>query len=449
MKVIVVGAGRRGFALAKYMIENSHDVVLIDDDYARVEHAKDKLDCLSIYGSGTDMEMLKAAGVENADSFVAVTDKDEVNLISCGIANSLFSVKKTVATVANLEYTGTKGLNGMLFGINYIINSEEEVAKNIVSMIERGIYSDIISFQNSPLMLYNLEIQKNNPLINKRIRDIKLNFSKEFIIAALSHEGEASVPSGNTVIKEKDVLSLVIKDSVTNDVITLFNQNKPKPKKIILVGATHITRLILSFLPSSKRANIVVIDESEKECTNIVSLFPEVRSFVADLTSENVIMEEKLNDYDLLIALENSDELNTILACYAKKCGIKHSIALIKHMNNYASLVDTLNIDKIVSITESVVMSLLSLINDDNVSSIHSIFSGQVEICEITIEGTSSCVGKKLKDLDMKNIAIIAGASSKDGSSVIPDGNYTLCADDSLLVVINKGYQNKIKEVLS
>lgn len=140
-KVVILGAGRRGMGMAKQLITDGKDVVILDNSFERVEMAVSKLDCLGVLGNGTDIDKLTEAGVEQAEAFIAVTNSDEINLVSCGLVSSSFPNTKTVAAIRSLIYTGSGGLKEGLLGIDYIVNPNAETARSIFTIIEHRTYA--------------------------------------------------------------------------------------------------------------------------------------------------------------------------------------------------------------------------------------------------------------------------------------------------------------------
>ncbi|MFA6688674.1 MAG: Trk system potassium transporter TrkA [Sphaerochaetaceae bacterium] len=438
MKIVILGAGRRGFRLAKHLIDEQRDVVIIDSDLERTNAAAARLDCMAVTGSGTDLEVLREAGCESADAFVAVTDSDEINLVSCGLVSSEFHVENTVAAIRNLSYTGTKGLSGSLLGINYIVNPEAEAAQSIYNIVERGIYSDVITFQNTDLILYNIFVTENSKFANRNVMSLRNAMKADFVIAAINRADGAIVPSGHTMIHPGDTLSLVADDSDVAKIFQNIGQRRKKPKKIVLVGGSKIAHFLLGFFSSGAREDIVLVDQKPDVCTQFATMYPELLVIKADITDESILEEEHLLNYDLLISLTDNDELNIITASYAKRAGIARSMALVKHNNNYIRLASFLDIDSVISTTEATVDSLLRYLRGKNVSSIHSLFNGRLEVYEFKIMETSKVCGKKLSEIDMRNRAIIAGITDTDGKNLIPSGSYKLAAGDIVLVTVNR-----------
>ncbi len=448
-KVVILGAGRRGLGLARHLIEEHRDVVLIDNNPEKIDLAITKLDCMGILGNGTDIAVLTEAGCSDAETFIAVTDSDEINLVSCGIVSSSFKGTKTVATIRSLVYTGKEGLKEGLLGIDHIVNPNAEAAHYIYNIIEQGVYSDVIGFKTSKLLLYNLYIEPHSPYIGSSLTEMRTKLKADFIIAAIHRRGSAFVPFGATSIEPNDTLSIVAETSEVSDILKTIGKIQNKPKRIALVGASKIARALLNLMTPAMRAKIAVIDQDPAVCTVFSERFPEILVIKADITDEDILKEEQLDRYDLLIALTDNDELNIITASYAKRIGITKSMALVKQNNNYVRLASYLDIDSVISTTITTVDSLLRYLRGTNITSLHSLFNGQLEIYEFTITKTSKACDKKLSELNMRKKAIIAGLTNKEGNSVIPNGNATLKEGDSVLVAVNRDSVDFIQKFFS
>ena len=448
MKVVILGAGRRGIRLARHLVEENKDVIIIDEDAEDVNTAMSKVDCLALKGSGTSLEDLSDAGIDDADAFVALTGSDETNLVSSGIASSEFKVPLTIASIRNLSYTGYSGIGNSLMGITHIVNPTQEVAQYIYQDVERGIYSDIISFENSSLLLYNVYVEKDSPYTDKMVKTLRQELNANFIIAALSRGGEALVPSGDTIVKPGDTLSLVAQEESVNQLLSSVGRKSMKAKHIAIVGASQVADFLLRAIPKYQHRDITLIDKDKEVCERIATVYPDVLVLNADITNEAVFEEEGLGTYDLMLCLTSNDELNIITASYAKHFGIKNSLALVSHNPNYIRMADHLDIDNIISTQDVTVDSLMRYMHGQNVSSTHSLFDGQIEALEFSITEGNEIIGKALKDIDMRGKGIIAGVTKKDGRTLIPGGLYVIEEGDALITVIERKSTDFIQKLL-
>lgn len=448
MKVVILGAGRRGIRLARHLVEENKDVIIIDEDAEDVELAMSNVDCLAKVGSGTSLEDLSDAGLDDADAFIALTGSDEINLVSSGLAASEFKVPLTIASIRNLSYTGYSGEANSIMGISHIVNPSQEAAEHIYQDIERGIYSDIISFDNSSLVLYNVYVEKDSQYANRVIKQMRKELNANFIIAALNRNGEAIVPSGETIVRTGDTLSLVAQENSVETILKSVGRKRSKPKKIVIVGASQVADFLIRYFPVAQRDNIALIDMDKEVCETMAAKYPEILVLNADITTEGIFQEEGLASYDLLLATTNNDELNIITASYAKHFGISNSMALVNRNPNYVRMASHLDIDSIISTQDATVDSLMRFLHGTNIASIHSLFDGQIEAFEFEVPKGSLIAGKALKEIDMRGKGIIAGVTKPDGHTIIPGGMYTIQSGDNLILIIERKYSEFIQKLL-
>ena len=433
--------------LAKQLIADGKDVVIIDNSHERIESAVSKLDCLGILGNGTDIAKLMEADVEHAEAFVAVTNSDEINLVSCGLVSSSYPHVKTVAAIRSLIYTGVDGLKEGLLGIDYIVNPNTETAKSIYNIIEQGVNGNVLGFTNSKLLLYNFYIEPFSSYVGSTVMEMRNKLHAEFVIASINRKGLVIVPSGNTTIQARDTLSIVADSEEVTDILKTVGQLQKRPSNMVLVGASKITRALLNRMSPTMRSKVTVVDQDAEVCQAFSERFREILVIKADITDEDIMAEEQLGSYDLLVALTDNDELNIITASYAKRIGVERSIALIRQNNNYTRMAAYLDIDVVISTTDTTVESLLRYLRGTNVTSIHSLFNGQLEVYEFVIQAENIFCNKQLKDINMRKKAIVAGVTDHEGKSTIPTGLTTIKEGDTVLVAVMRDSSEFIQKL--
>jgi trk system potassium uptake protein TrkA len=216
---------------------------------------------------------------------------------------------------------------------------------------------------------------------------------------------------------------------------------------MVLVGASRITRALLNRMSPAMRSKVAVVDQDEEVCRSFSERFREILVIKADITDEDIMAEEQLGSYDLLVALTDNDELNIITASYAKRIGVDRSIALIKQNNNYTRMASYLDIDVVISTTDTTVESLLRYLRGKSVTSVHSLFNDQLEIYEFIVSKDSLVCNKQLKDINMRKKAIVAGVTDKEGNSSIPTGLTTLKEGDTVLVAVMRDSSEFIQKL--
>ena len=453
MHVLIIGAGRRGLGLARHLIEEDKSITFLDSSVERCQAAQSKLDCMAVCGSATNIEKLKEAGVETTDAVIAVTDSDEVNIVSCGLVAANFpNIAKTIAAIRSITYTGPEGLpSGKILGISHIVNPDQEGALRIVDIIHSGLYKDDIIFPDTNFILYTLEVDGSSPFLNKSLMDVRMGSAKNFVVLGVNRKGKAFVPNGNTKIRLSDTVAVISDDDdVKANINGLPTYSEYKePDDIIIVGATRITRYLLLTFSPAERKKVKLIEKNHDTATEFAVLFPEILVLNAQITDEQIWDEEEIGGSDLLISLTDSDELNIIAASYAKRIGVKRTIALIRTNSNYSQFALSLGVDVALSSTDVTVDSLLKCFRGESVSAIHTMFNGHLEVYEYIVRDNFRFLGKALKEINLKGKIIVAGVKKTDGGSLVPDGNYVFEAGDTLILSVAHDDSDYLQEIFS
>ncbi len=435
MKVVIFGAGRRGLRLAKHLIKERKEVTFLDSSQERCAAALAKLDCMAVCGSATDMESLIEAGCDSADAVIAVTDSDETNLVSCGIVASQWPKVMTISSIRAISYLGSKSYNKKILGITHIVNPEQEAASRIAGIIQSGLFSDIIYFKGTEFILFTKRISSDSPFAGMSLIEMKKSFPGRYVVAGIKRNGKAFTPSGSTIITAGDEVAIVADDDESTGIFSDLGGIVPtKLKRTIMVGGTRIAAYLLRQMPKRLLHRMTLIEKDVAVCNEFVQEFPSMLVINGSVTDEQMWEEEAIERADLMISITENDELNIITASYAKKIGVKRSIALIKTNPNYIGFARQMDIDAPISTTDATVDTLMRYIRGEGVSALHSTFDGELEVYEYVLSENFKELGKTLKDVNLKGKCIIAGVKRSKLDNFIPDGSYTFTAKDTVLV---------------
>lgn len=451
MNVLIIGAGRRGLRLAKHLIEEDKNVTFLDSNSSRCQSAVQKLDCMAVCGSATDVDKLIEAGAAEADAVIAVTDNDEVNLVSCGIIASQFkNAETTIAAIRSISYLGD-GMSKPMLGISHIVNPDQEAAHRILGVIRSGLYKDVITFPDSHFVLFTTKIQKGSKFSNIKLIDLKKKVPGQYVVTGIKRRGKAFVPSGPTEINAGDEMAIIVDEEESK---TLFEElrgtlDTGKINRILIIGATRISRYLLNLFTPQEKKKVILVDKDEVQCQEFCELFRDILVLQGSVTDEALWEDEKLYRADLVIAVTENDELNIITSLYAKSLGAKRVISLIKTNNNYLQLADHLDIDATISTTNATVDALMKYIRGGSIETLHSLFDGDIEVYEYLINENFKHLGKALKDVDMRGKAIIAGVQRQNGENFIPGGMYEFEIGDTVLVAVHHEEHSFVQEFFS
>ncbi len=446
MKIVIVGAGEVGINIASQLISERKDVVIIEKDPERVQKANDLLDCLVILGEGTNVAVLESAGIENADIFIAATSIDEVNMVSCFVASSEYNIPVKIARVRNVGYAKSDIFNRSSIGIDYIVNPEVEASYEIAETVDLGAVSGVFAFTGTRAQLRDFYIDKDSFFANKTLKDIRLEIRENFIIAGVYRDEEVLIPSGDFVILESDHIYMVSLSNTFNKILTKTGKKLAKIRKVIIVGGGVIGKHVVGLLLEQGR-EILLIEKDHDKCKELAALFEDVMVINGDISDDVTFNEENLGSADVIVTTTLNEELNILAAIYAKKNGVKHSIALINRQN-YVNLATSLGVDSCVTPKLSSVDAILRFIRKGNVKNVYTVFEGKAEAIEFTVSKNSELDGKTLIDIKFPNNCLIV-AIQRGHSTIIPSGNYVIRAEDSLIAFVTTNSLEEFEDFLS
>lgn len=463
MKVIIIGAGFTGVQLAKRLVSERYDVVLVDRNEETVRHASNRLDCMVVQANGNSLLTLKDAGIAKADALVVLTESDELNMITCSLADSVYPNCIKIARVRNYEYY--KDIEHIdfqnrrpVYGINYMVHPDIEAAEAIVSAVDHGAVSDIIEFEGSNFELTSVTIEKNSKFDGIQVQNIRSLIDKPVLAAYVEHENKSFMPTGGTILQAGDRVGiLTLKDNI-DEILQLCGSEKRIIRKIALLGAGRIGTLIAErFMKSEKTAflsrffgvhkklsqDFVIIDKNEKLVREAAERFPEANVFRADITDEGFVEEEGLKNFDLIITATHNHELNIVTAAYLNSLGHPRNVCLVTN-SRYAEIARNIGIDVAVPIKDVVIDAILSHLRGKNVTRIHTLSEGELEIIEIEILPKSKYNGKYLKDIAQAGLFLVLLVKNiNTGKYSIPTGDLQLTLGD-ILVIISDTEKSKI-----
>jgi trk system potassium uptake protein TrkA len=446
MKIVIVGAGSVGFHLAENLSAHNHDVVLIDRDTERSTYAANRLDCLVVNDEGNNPDTLKKAGVEDADFFLSVTNSDEVNMIACFLVSAVYQKPVKIARVRNVAYAETRVMRHMLMGIDFLANPEVEAARAIADAAVHGATGDVRRFERTEFQLRSVLVGRKTFFKNKSIQSIRKKLREDFLIAGIFRENDVVIPSGNTIIRENDRLQLVATRDALERIFIKTGAITKKLNNILLVGGGRLGRYVIDHLMPTGR-KIKVIEADYPTCQRVSDQFPDAMVIYGNISDETIYEEEQLQKNDLIITTTGNQELNILSGIYAKTRGVQRSIATV-HSANYLPMAVSLGIDVPISPKISSVDAILKFIRRGNIKTVHSIFDGQAEVIEYTVDASSPMQDKALKDIPMPENSLIV-AVNRDNKDIIPDGRFVVKNKDNIIAFTKKESVEKLEETFS
>jgi trk system potassium uptake protein TrkA len=470
MRIVIVGAGRVGVQLARYLIQGKHDVSLIESNEERARHASNRLDCLVLHDEGNSLRVLEEAGIAKADALVCVTGSDEVNMIICGLAASRYPGPVKIARVRNDDYIRLNRTGERILGIDHFVHPDVAASESALNAIEHGVRGDILAFEDTPYMLGSLDITTGSVFDGLALKDYRQAVPGESLVTLVERRGETILPGGAAVLAKGDRIHILAREEEMDRIFALSGRTGHPLRNIGIIGGGRVGSLIaegllakdrkidrkaggksLSFLVFSflkslfpGRSRIIIIEQDYRLCKELASRFPEALILNEDISEESFASEEQINKLDLVITTTDKQELNIITAVYLKSRGVDRAIALVTGPG-YAAIARRLGVDVVVPMKTVVVDSILSRLMGGGVKEVHRLGDGGIDIIEVEIRKSTPAVDTAISAFKLSAGGLLM-LVNRGGNSFIPRGDYVFKAGDRIALITKTGSQAEIEK---
>jgi trk system potassium uptake protein TrkA len=457
MNIIICGAGRVGFTIAKILSEQGHSITVIDQSSEDIQKIDDILDVKSIVGKATYPSILEKANASDADMIIAVTRNDEINMLICQIAFSIFNVQKKIARIRSQDYLNpkfTKVYNKENLPIDVIISPEIEIAKSLQRKLEAPGALDNVPFADNKIRLLEILINEKCPLKNTKLNELTKKFSKlnANIMGVIRDEKFVSLKKNDIMLKD-DRAYVVINASQMKDTLTAFGHNEKISNKILIIGGGNIGfNLAKNLEESFDSARVKIIEKNKERAELIASELNDTIVINGDALDEEVLMEANLDESQTVLALTNDDEDNLMVSILVEKfakdksdLSDKRTMALI-NKQNYSLLQSSLKIDDFIDPRMNTVSSILKHIHKGTLENAYSILNGEYEIIEAEIIETSELINKELKNSNLPD-EIRVGAILRGEEVVIPRSDFIFKKEDIVVLLAKKDFLHVVENM--
>lgn len=445
MHVIIVGAGEVGYQIAKFLTLEKVDVVVIDQDRAKLRRISEELDVAVIEGGGGDPSVLKEAEAERADILLAVTNSDETNMISCLLGKAMFNIPRKIARIRNPDYFFNKNLLGPEnLDIDPAINPELEVAKAIGRLLEIPFATEVEDFEEGTAKVIGFKVDPMNPMIGKSLKDLKQESGENFIIGIIEREDRVIIPSGSDIIKEGDIIYLPIRKTDIADIAKTLGVSTRPSKRIMIAGGGRIGYYIASMMEG--KADIKIIEKDPKRCKFLSESLGRSLILNGDCADQNLLLEENIEDMDVFVAVTNNEELNIMSSLLARKLGVKKSIVIVNR-TDYIPLAHSLGLQAVLSPRLITASTILRYVRKGDILSLTAIAEDRAEIIESGIGNSSGLKDKTLKEVELPKNTLI-GMIIRDNKIMIPSGSDAFRRGDKLIIFTLRDSIKEMEKVL-
>ncbi|MBT4988963.1 MAG: Trk system potassium transporter TrkA [Rickettsiales bacterium] len=451
MKVIVCGAGPVGAGIAEQLVNEGNDVTIIGMTEVLLDKIRHKLDLNCVLGFPSHPSILKAAGAGDADMIIAVTDSDEINMVTSYIASNLFGVKKKIAHIRHHSYLGKYHdsiFSTDTFPIDLMISPEKEVAKAISNRLHVPGANETFLFSGEKIKVISVKFSKDSIINRLTIKQANAKLSKSLKVKVFGflRDQEFSLKS-DIVLNQDDEIYLAADSNDIKEVLSLLGHEEPEARNIRIVGGGRVGYSLATSLGENSAINIKIIEHNAERARFLAAHFPDIAIINGNALEKEILREVNIENSDMIISVSNDDEVNILSSLLAKKFGCNKAIALI-NSSSFAPLFSSLGIDVIVNPREISVSSILRYTRDIKSRNVFSICEGQAEIIETISYDNSYTSGKKLSELKLPE-GIDITAILRHGKTVIPFGDTMIEAGDSLIIVSYVSLLKKVEKIFS
>ncbi|OGT02996.1 MAG: Trk system potassium transport protein TrkA [Gallionellales bacterium RBG_16_57_15] len=449
MKILILGAGQVGSTVAESLVSEANDITVVDSDGDKLRQLQDRLDLRTLTGNAAHPSVLEQAGIADADMLLAVTQSDEVNLVACKLAATLYNTPTRIARIRAADYLERPEVFSTdNFCVDFSICPEQILTEYIVKLIEFPEALQVQRFSQGKASLVAVRAFEGGPLVGKPLSFLRSHMPQiETRVAAIFRKDGPLIPEGSTVIEDGDEIFFIAATGNIRSVLSEMRRMDKPTKRVMIVGGGNIGRRLAKAL--ERDYQVKLIEYNKKSCEKLAGELANTLVLNGDGTDEKLMQQEHVDEVDVFCALTNDDENNIMSSLLAKQGGARKVIALINR-SAYVDLLQGGKIDIALSPAQVTIGSLLAYVRQGDVVAVHSLRRGAAEALELVAHGdrqSSRVVGRRIDEIDLPKGATI-GAIVR-GDQVIMGHHDTLIeAEDHVIVfVINKRMVKKVERL--
>ena len=448
MNIIICGAGRVGFTIAKLLSEQGHSITVIDQSSEDIQKINDTLDVKAIVGKATYPSILEKANASETDMIIAVTRNDEINMLICQIAFSIFNIPKKIARIRSQDYLNpkfTRVYSKENLPIDVIISPEIEIAKSIQRKLEAPGALDSVPFTENKIRLLEILIKENCQSIDIKFNELTKKYPKlEANVIGINRDEKFFIPKKTDSVKKDDKIYVIINSSQMSETLKAFGHEEKISKKILIIGGGNIGyNLAKNIEETLETVRVKIVEKNKERAEYLANELNDTIVINGDALDEEVLLEANLDEAETVLALTNDDEDNLMVSVLVekfakdqKKIDDKRTMALI-NKPNYSLLQSSLKIDDLIDPRMNTVSSILKHVHKGTIENAYTISNGEYEVIEAEIIETSELINKELKNLNLPD-EIRIGAVLRDKKVIIPRSSFIFQKDDKVVFLAKK-----------
>lgn len=450
MKIVIVGCGNVGKSLAEQLYKEGHNITIVDENEEKVRVLADTYDIMGIVGNGAVYSVQLEAGVSEADLLIAVTGKDELNLLCCLLAKKAGGCH-TIARVRNPVYYKEIAYLKEELGLSLVINPEYAVATEIARLLKFPSALKIDTFTKGRVELVRYRIPENSVLCNMQLKDVSSRFKSDVLVCIAEREDAVYIPDGNFALQAEDEITIVAKSSKIAAFFKKIGVPTTGAKDVMIIGGGE-TSFYLAEILHDMGIQVKIVDKERARCEELSELLPEAMIICGDGTEKELLMEEGMAQAGAFVTMTNFDEENIMLSLFAKS-QTKGKIITRIHRMDYDEIVYNLDLGSIVypkHITSETIIKFVRAMHesmDSNIETLYRLSDNRVEALEFLIKEDCPLIGIPLQELKLKKNILVCSINHQ-GNILTPGGQSVISVGDTVVVVTTETGFHDIRDIL-
>ncbi|MBQ6947618.1 MAG: Trk system potassium transporter TrkA [Clostridia bacterium] len=450
MKIIIAGCGKVGISMLTSLLDEGHDVVVIDNDTAAITELTNLYDAMCVCGNGADSDTLKEAGVTDCDLFAAVTYSDELNMLACFMARKL-GAKNTIARIRNPEYND-KSLSFMRHHLDLSVSINPELlnARELFNRLRMPGAVNIETFSGRSLEMVELLLKDSSPMIGLSLSELRQKYKAKFLICIVRRGDEVYIPDGNFVLQAGDHIAITAAPSESHKLFKTLGMLQKQSRNMMILGASrtayYLTKMLLSM-----GVSVTVIEKNHKRCKEFSEVLPGAVVIEGDGAAQEVLLEEGLRSMDAFVALTGMDEENILISIFAASQNVPQVISKINRPE-LVSLAKRLGLDNVVAPRKIVSNYLcryaraLENSKGSEMETLYKLMDEKAEALEFIVRGGFEWADVPLKELSLRSNTLIAGII-RGRKTIIPTGDDRILPGDHVIVIAKGQRVNALSDI--
>ncbi len=449
MRIIICGAGRVGFGIAKRLSTEKNEVTVVDQSKELVRSLSERLDVRGVVGNGSYPEVLAEAGAREADMIIAVTYSDEVNMIACQIAHTLFNVPTKIARIRAAGYLDPSYSD--LFGrhhmpIDVIISPEREVSESIMQRMATPGAFETKSFVDGAVWAVGVKLKDDCPILNSPLRQVASLFPDlKITIVLIKREDKIWRAHAEDQLAAGDEIHFIADRNDVSRALEIMGKAERLARRVIIIGGGNIGLYVATGLEKVANMKIRMVERDRARAETIAAELERTIVLQGDALDRSLLREAGVSDAESVVAVTNNDQVNILASVVAKREGARRTLALINDLD-YGAISEAVGVDSFIDPRATTISTILQHIRQDRIKGLYSVFDGAAELVDAIALETSPIVNKPLAEAELPD-GVMIGAVYREGKVSMPNSRTVIKPGDRIVLMALKDYVKDVEQM--